>query len=90
MKLPIKQKYFIEIKKGIKIFECRDANITFICDETGETIKKLVSASSVVHRPKGFHSDVLEDNFMLLFVLGDIEEISYTLTDKKVFLKNEK
>ena len=42
MKLPIKKKYFDQIKSGIKKIEFRDAHITFICEETGRTLKKRV------------------------------------------------
>ena len=38
MKLPIKKKYFDLIKSGEKIQEYRDAHITFVCEETGESI----------------------------------------------------
>ena len=42
MKLPIKKKYFDQIKSGEKILEFRDAHITFVCEETGETLRKDV------------------------------------------------
>lgn len=42
MKLPIKKKYFDEIKSGDKTWEFRDAHITFICEETGEKLTKNV------------------------------------------------
>ena len=40
MKLQIKKKYFDRIKSGLKRIDFRDAHITFICIETGETLKK--------------------------------------------------
>ena len=43
MKLPIKKKYFDQIKNGEKTVEYRDAHITFICEETGERLRKEVS-----------------------------------------------
>lgn len=43
MKLPIKKKYFDEIKSGKKDLDFRDAHITFICEETGEKIQRRVS-----------------------------------------------
>jgi len=43
MKLPIKKKCFDQIKSGKKKIEYRDAHITFVCEETGETIRKDIS-----------------------------------------------
>ena len=43
MKLPIKKKYFDMIKAGDKNVEFRDSHITFICEETGETLRKEVN-----------------------------------------------
>jgi len=40
MKLPIKKKYFDQIKSGKKKIDYRDAHITFVCEETGETLRK--------------------------------------------------
>ena len=42
MKLPIKKEYFDMIKSGKKTEEFREAHITFICEETGETLRKEV------------------------------------------------
>lgn len=42
MKLPIKKVYFDQIQAGEKIHESRDAHITFICEETGESIDKKI------------------------------------------------
>lgn len=42
MKLPIKKKWFDEIRSGKKNVEYRDAHITFVCEETGETFKMNV------------------------------------------------
>ena len=42
MKLPIRKKYFDEIKAGAKTVEFRDAHITFVCEETGEALKRDV------------------------------------------------
>lgn len=44
MKLSIKKKYFDLIKSGGKDLEWRDAHITFVCQETGETLKKEVTS----------------------------------------------
>ena len=48
MKLPIKKIFFDQIKDGSKDWEYRDAHITFVCEETGEHIRKnIVSASFI-------------------------------------------
>lgn len=47
MKLPIKKEYFDKIKNGEKIIEYRDAHITFVCIETGETLRRDVRACGV-------------------------------------------
>ena len=70
MKLPIKKVYFDQIKEGKKVVEYRDAHITFVCIETGETHKEEIAQSVVVSRPKGFHDDVMEDDWMLVMVFG--------------------
>lgn len=49
MKLPIKKKYFDKIKSGKKMIEWRDAHITFVCEETGETLVKNVVFAKVYH-----------------------------------------
>ena len=40
MKLPIKKEYFDLIKNNEKTAEYRDAHITFICEESGEELRK--------------------------------------------------
>ena len=70
MKLPIKKKYFDEIKSGKKRLEYRDAHITFICEETGEKIMKKVYGVSLCGR-YGRFSDVCEDDAVIEFYLGD-------------------
>ncbi len=50
MKLPIKKKYFDEIKSGKKTKEYRDAHITFVCEETGEQLRMEVEVCSVIDR----------------------------------------
>ena len=51
MKLPIKKKWFDQIKAGKKIREFREAHITFICEETGETLRKEITAVSIWDKP---------------------------------------
>ena len=48
MKLPIKKKWFDMIKSGKKNFEFRDAHITFVCEETGETLKKDINKIQLI------------------------------------------
>jgi len=62
MKLPIKKKYFDEIKEGKKKFEYRDAHITFICEETGEKLKKEIFAVGM---------DGTKNNKQIVFRLGE-------------------
>jgi len=72
MKLPIKKKYFDEIKSGKKDFELRDAHITFICEETGETLRKEIETATIVRGFLALYPDVLEDEFTLFMKLkGD-------------------
>ena len=74
MKLPIKKKYFDEIKIGIKRVEYRDAHITFICEETGDIIRKEIvdcHISQVSEGIKNKYKDVLEDENTIVFQLGD-------------------
>lgn len=71
MKLPIKDKYFKEIKAGIKSFEYRDAHITFINEKTKETLRKEVVSIKIVslRSIKQEYWELFEDNFVLRFGL---------------------
>jgi len=72
MKLPIKKKYFDEIKAGEKIMEFRDAHITFICEETGETLRKNVSEvqmqKTVWLSDELKHSGMFDDDKVIVFL----------------------
>ncbi len=70
MKLPIKKKYFDQIKSGEKIIEYRDAHITFICEETRETLLRSVYKAEVVIR-QGSYPKLLSDEHVILFHLED-------------------
>jgi len=72
MKLPIKKKYFDLIKSGEKKTEYRDSHITFICEETGETIQKNVWDVHIVHKSNvpSEYKDVIGDEFVLRFLLS--------------------
>jgi hypothetical protein len=75
MKLPIKDKYFKQIKQGVKEFEFRDAHITFINEKTGETLRKDVYHVEII--PKEILDDDLDKNMFeddLILVFGlDLE-----------------
>lgn len=74
MKLPIKKKYFDEIKIGIKIVEYRDAHITFVCEETGEEIRKNILDCHISTGIKERHPDVLSNDNTIVFSLDDMEK----------------
>lgn len=69
MKLPIKKKYFDQIKAGVKLQEYRDAHITFVCEETGETMRREIMHADVFKRKKDLYPDVLEDEKVIMFSL---------------------
>lgn len=71
MKLPIKRKYFDEIKIGIKVVDYRDAHITFVCEETGEELRKEVIACHVAKGIKQRYPDVLKDKNTIVLQLND-------------------
>ena len=48
MKLPIKKEFFDQIKAGTKKAEFREAHITFVCEETGEELRKEVHFVEIV------------------------------------------
>ena len=50
MKLPIKHKYFQDIKDGKKSVELRSAHITFVDEETGDELRKDVLISGVTNK----------------------------------------
>jgi hypothetical protein len=50
MKLITLKKYFDKIKNGEKKIDYRDAHITFVCEETGEELKKHVKAVSIINK----------------------------------------
>jgi len=69
MKLPIKKEYFDRIKSGEKTIEYRDAHITFVCEETGETLRCEVIDVCVLPWSPGWFDDVMEDDYMICFKL---------------------
>ena len=73
MKLLIKKEYFDRIKSGEKIEEFRDAHITFVCEETGETLQ----ANALL----GLHCQVMKN-------LGIFGEIGFGYTYGKFDSEN--
>lgn len=69
MKLAITKKYFDQIKLGKKKLDYRDAHITFICEDTGETLRKQIIGVKITPRPIGFYDDVLGDDEFITFTL---------------------
>ena len=52
MKLPIKKKYFDLMKQDKKDLEFRDAHITFVCEETGETLHRDVEWVDIIEKSR--------------------------------------
>ena len=50
MIMPIKKKYFDMIKSGKKDIEWRDAHITFICEETGDKLRKYIESVRIIDK----------------------------------------
>jgi hypothetical protein len=79
MKLPIKKKYFDMIKSGEKTVEYRDAHITFVCEETGEQLKKEIDDVQLVLQdsiPEEFqHRNLFDDSVIIAFTLSEDEII---------------
>jgi len=76
MKLPIKKEFFDQIKSGKKKFEYRDAHITFVCEETGEKIKREIYEVQLIRREKlpnnlKKRSDLFKDFCMLKFKISN-------------------
>ena len=78
MKLPIKKKYFDQIKSGVKAFDFRDAHITFKCEETGEILVKEIKSVYMYNRnminEKFYDEGVLEDDKVIGFNLGETRQ----------------
>ena len=74
MKLPIRKKYFDQIKEGKKELEMRSAHITFVCEETGETLRRYVA--EVCMFPKNVlkselrNSKMFQEDMLIGFVLS--------------------
>ena len=75
MKLPIKKKYFDMIKEGKKNVEYRDAHITFVCEKTGEQLKKSVIDVGLFLQdsiPEEFQNrNLFDDSVIIAFKLSD-------------------
>lgn len=82
MKLMIKKKFFDEIRKGRKPIEFRDAHLTFVAEETGETMRKNVEGVCIMPRgtthrqlkekiSNSLFNKIFEDNFQIWFYLEE-------------------
>lgn len=74
MKLPIKKEYFDAIKDGSKIYEFRDAHITFVCESTGRALRKNVVSIDLIDKtkiPDGYPPELFSDNVLIKFQLED-------------------
>ncbi len=69
MKLSIKKKYFEQIKSGEKNIEYRDAHITFVCEGTGEELRRNVNKVELLQGTNKVFPDVLKDKFTICFYL---------------------
>jgi hypothetical protein len=72
MKLPIKAEYFDDIKKGLKVFEYRDAHITFISEATGEEMSRKIRRCNVFSRniiPPWYPPEMFSDDEVVVFEL---------------------
>ena len=71
MKLPIKKKWFDLIKSGKKDIEYREAHITFICEETGESITRQVKSMFMTEKrllPKSV-KPIMKEKYIIAFNL---------------------
>lgn len=71
MKLLIKKEFFDKIKNNEKYTDYRDAHITFVCVETGETLRKEVCYVGMIKRdslPESMRirEDLFNDEDMLI------------------------
>ena len=74
MKLPIKKEYFDAIKDGSKIYEFRDAHITFVCESTGRALRKNVVSIDLIDKtkiPDRYPPELFSDNVLIKFQLED-------------------
>lgn len=75
MKLPIKKEYFDAIKDGSKIYEFRDAHITFICESTGRAMRKKIVSIDLIDKteiPDTYPPELFTDDVLIIFQLKDI------------------
>lgn len=80
MKLPVRHKYFEEIKAGRKTIDFRDAHITFVDEETEETLRKEITHVDIIRRTPGLYPDVLKEEYVIRFFLEQNRERSGSST----------
>lgn len=76
MKLIIKKKYFDKIKTGDKNWDYRDSHITFVCEETGEELRKEVNRVCLMKKNHvltyaDIESSLFEDDILIAFEICD-------------------
>lgn len=74
MKLPIKKEYFDAIKDGSKIYEFRDAHITFVCESTGRAMRKNIVHIDLIDKtkiPDAYPPELFDDDILIKFQLED-------------------
>lgn len=73
MKLPIKKEYFDKIKSGDTNIDFRDSHITFVCEETGETLRKEVNRVFLTRKSHILDIDdsLFDDDVIIAFDLVD-------------------
>lgn len=73
VKLLIRNDFFEQIKSGKKLFEFRDAHITFVNETTKEVLRKEVRDVMIIHKslvPEEYFSpELFEDDRILKFRL---------------------
>lgn len=86
MKMPIKGKYFDEIKAGKKTVEYRDAHITFVNEDNGDEMTKDVECAWLCTRydiPNSANVDMslFDDEMIMCFRLKDVEKHCFVKDD---------
>ena len=73
MKLLIRKKYLEEIRQGKKTQDFMDAHITFICEETGENLRKEIKGCRLLGRgevPAKYRKEI-GDGIAISFLLSE-------------------
>jgi hypothetical protein len=76
MRLPVKKELFEQLKAGRRTIDYRDAHITFVCEETGETLVKQIDSVGMIetaHVPQSIREvgDIFTDEWVITFHWGN-------------------